>query len=95
MVPTDYGWQLVDDILQPIWFKGAAIPGILLKKTDEDMAENDIETEKDTEIVSDSDSDETIIVGNECDTASLDELSDTDDEPWTEDSDSDPDEEDI
>ena len=77
--PTEYGWSVNDNLLQPIWFQGPAVPDTLFTNS--------------TTVEVDSDSDETIITGSEaqCDleALSLDELSDSDDEPWSEDSDSD------
>ena len=81
--PTNYGWFTnKDGRLQPIWFEGPAAPSSLFGTTDN--------TDAGTEI--DSDSDETIITGIDED---LDELSDSDDEPWSEDSDSDQDDENL
>lgn len=79
LMPSDYGWHLKDNILQPTWFQGPATPSSLFRTTSEDM-----------EI--DSDSDDTIITaGDDIDfePESLGELTDYEDEPWSEDSDSD------
>lgn len=83
--PTEYGWCIKDDNLQPVWFKGQALPDSLFRKRTE------------TTVVSDSDEEKTII-GDDNDLQSVDDLGDfdhdldalydTDDEPWSGDSDS-------
>lgn len=72
--PTDYGWSVKDDLLQPVWFDGPATPSVLFTEENE----------------SGSDSDDTIIqtsCGHDGHEGSDIELSD--DDPWSEDSDSD------
>ncbi|XP_068240150.1 uncharacterized protein [Palaemon carinicauda] len=71
----DYGWAVDGDLLQPTWFDGPAVPDSLFAN----------DSDKDQEILSQSE--ETVM-----ETDNLDELSDYDqceDEPWSEDSDSD------
>ncbi|KAG1710383.1 hypothetical protein GQR58_002668 [Nymphon striatum] len=72
-----------NDRLQPIWFEGLPAPDSLFRTTDNKEAETEVE----------SDSDETIITGMDDETgnerSNLDELSDSDDDPWSEDSGSD------
>lgn len=79
--PTDYGWNFKDNILQPAWFEGPAVPSSLFKTPDDaDSMEGE------------SDGDETIITGSddmESDQENPDELIESEDEPWSEDSDSD------
>ncbi|KAK3890329.1 hypothetical protein Pcinc_005711 [Petrolisthes cinctipes] len=59
--PSDFWWNFRDNILQPTWFEGPAVPSSLFKTGDSDP-ENPEE---------------------------LDELIESEDEPWSEDSDSD------
>ena len=75
--PTEYGWCIRDDKLQPLWFKGQAMPDSLLRKKTE------------TSMVSESDDKKTII-GDDNDLQSVDlgASYDTDDEPWSGDSES-------
>ena len=70
--PTDYEWSETDGILQPIL--------VLSSKAPNDLFGIDGE-----ENVRDS-GDETIIAGDTLDFKSDDELSDSDDEPWSDDS---------
>ncbi|KAG1684928.1 hypothetical protein GQR58_009264 [Nymphon striatum] len=74
--PIEYGWSVNDNVLQPIWFQGASVPDTLFSNS----------------TAVEVDSDKSIITGNkaECDleALSLDELGDSDDRPWSEDSDS-------
>lgn len=80
LLPTDYGWCLKDGILQPKWFNGPAIPASLFS---DEFMEPDYE------------SNDTIIINNDSnpEEESPDELSELDDEPWTEDINSDFDDE--
>lgn len=71
--PTDYGWSMKDNLLKPMWFEGPAIPTSLF--TDGSNNAEDIE------IASDS------ACGSEEVTAE-DYVSDSDGEPWCEESDS-------
>lgn len=72
---TDYGWAVDGDFLQPTWFDGPAVPASVF--------------------ANDSDKDQTIFSQSEetvMETDNLDELSGYDqceDEPWSEDSNSD------
>ncbi|MPC70324.1 hypothetical protein E2C01_064568 [Portunus trituberculatus] len=78
---TDYGWAVDGDLLQPTWFDGPAVPDSIFPNG----------SDKDQTILTQSE--ETVM---EMDT--LDELSDydqCDDEPWSEDSDSDTEEIDL
>ncbi|KAG1694148.1 hypothetical protein GQR58_006938 [Nymphon striatum] len=74
--PTEYGWSVNDNVLQPIWSQGPSVPDTLFSNSTAIEVHND----------------KSIITGNgaECDleALSLDELSDSDDRPWSEDSDS-------
>lgn len=72
--PTDYGWSETDGVLQPIWFQGPEAPNDLFGRDGEENATDS--------------HDETVIVGDALDFESDDELSDSDDEPWSDDSDS-------
>lgn len=90
--PTDYGWSVKSDLLQPTWFDGLPAPDSLFS-SHADGGDVNIDNGDD------SDSDETIILSrseeNDMETDDLDELSDhamsnmSDDEPWSEESDSD------
>ena len=84
LCPTDYGWEVDSGLLQPIWFDGPAVPDSLFC------------SDGDANIESDSDSDQATIPSQSGETVmetdDLDEQSDYDlceDEPWSEDSDSD------
>ena len=71
--PTDYGWSAdINNRLEPVWFEGPATPESLFQ------------ADEDTAIEIESDSDETIIVEGDY---NMEDLSDTDDDPWSEDSD--------
>ena len=77
--PIDYGWSETDGVLQPIWFQGPETPNNLFGRDGEEK-------------VTDSD-DETIILGDTLDFEPDDELIGSDDEPWSDDSDSNAEEE--
>jgi len=88
--PTDFGWCIKDDVLKPVWFKGQAMPDSLFRKRIES-----------TEVTDSDDSEERRTVGEDRDLQSSDELSDfdeefsdSDDEAWSGDSDSDLEEDD-
>lgn len=73
--PTDYGWFTNEhNRLQPVWFEGSASPGRLVRAADNIHAAGS---------AAEIDSDETIITDSDND------ILDTDDDPWSEDSDSD------
>ena len=83
--PTDYGWCVKDNLLKPTWFEGPAIPDTLFTdgSNDEDLEVEDME-------VDDGDSD------SELDEETVDGLVSTaDGEAWSEDSDSEEEEEDY
>lgn len=75
--PSDYGWNLKLNILQPAWFEGPAVPSSLFKTTDMTDASS---------MEGESDSDETIITGSDMDSDpdELDELIESEDEQWSE-----------
>ena len=84
LCPTDYGWEVDGGLLQPTWFDGPAVPDALFSCDDGVNIESDSDSKKTTiptqsgEIVKETDD--------------LDEQGDYDlceDEPWSEDSDSD------
>ena len=31
LLPTDYGWSVIDNLLKPTWFEGPAIPDSLFE----------------------------------------------------------------
>ena len=73
--PTDYGWSETNGVLQPIWFQGLEAPNNLFGRDGEENLRDS--------------GDETIILGDNLNFESGDELSDSNDEPWSEDSDCD------
>ncbi|KAK4322833.1 hypothetical protein Pmani_006431 [Petrolisthes manimaculis] len=81
--PTDYGWSANGNLLQPVWFDGPSLPDALF--TDRDNNKDD---SNDTC----SDSDETTIVkSTDVDSDADDHIyhEPSDDEAWSEDSDTD------
>ena len=72
--PQEYGWCKNNDILQPLWFQGPALPDTFLRADLEEEDDNDKIEGRNAE--SEEESDEV-------------ELSDSGDEPWSEDSNSD------
>jgi hypothetical protein len=86
MTPTENGWQDYGGSLQPLWFEGPALPSYLFKEGEMmDINNNDFVDELD---IRDAlyDSDDTIVLdGQDIDI----ELSDSDDEAWSEDSEAD------
>ena len=76
--PNDFGWCIKNDVLKPVWFKGQAMPDSLFRKGIES-----------TEVTDSDDIEEKITVGNDRNLQSSDEeISDSDDEAWSGDSDS-------
>ena len=84
LCPTDYGWEVDGGLLQPTWFDVIAGPDALFCSDDGVNIESYIDSEKATITTQSGD----IVM----ETDDLDELVDYDlceDEPWSEDSDSD------
>lgn len=83
--PSEYGWNITDNILQPTWFEGPALPSTLFKTnyvTDVHSMEEESNHEE-AIILTRTDMDQDSEYPDE-----LDELIPTDDEPWSEVSDS-------
>ena len=58
--PTDFGWISQDGLLQPVWYKGPALPENLFKNSDDSTSQAEV---------------------------SIEELSESDSEAWSEESD--------
>ena len=79
--PQENGWCKNNDILQPLWFQGPALPDtFLMTELEED---NDMIEERDAASEEESD-----VLATTPDMVEV-ELSDSGDEPWSEDSNSD------
>jgi len=89
MSPIHYGWSLKAGLLQPTWYDGPAIPESLFRTTADTMAQNDDNTEAeiDETIVQSQEEDE--MLPDDAALGESDSLSLSDEEPWSEDSDSD------
>lgn len=93
--PTDYGWCYKNNLLQPTWFDGPSVPNSLFSM--KVHLSNGNGQNATTGNANDSDSDDTIVLGqSEENTMERDDFDEfdlsnlCDDEPWTEeDSDSD------
>ena len=84
LCPTDYGWEVDGSLLQPTWFDGTAVPDALFCSDDGVNIESYSDSEKATIPIQSGD----IVM----ETDDLDELVDynlCEDEPWSEDLDSD------
>lgn len=89
--PTDYGWTERDGLLLPVWFEDQAVPDTLFTAADVD-GDDEVETE---DHGGDGDgSDDTIITEGHHDDMEGDDSNISDDEPWSEGSGSDDDDQD-
>ena len=80
--PSDYGWNFNDNILRPTWFEGPTIPLSLFKTADADSMESENNNDN---IIAGSDDQ-----GSDSENPDeVDVLMESDDQPWSEDSDSD------
>lgn len=85
--PADYGWSVKDDLLQPLWFDGPATPSAQFSNGTEEEHHDSGSESDDTVIQSPYDLEESDRETDDQNELMSDfELSD--DEPWSEDSDS-------
>ena len=86
--PTDYGWSVKDDLLQPIWFDGPATPSALFSNgTEEDHHDSGSDT--DDTIIQSPDGFEESDMETDDQNELMSDFELSDDDPWSEDSDSD------
>ena len=56
LLPTDYGWSVIDNLLKPTWFEGPAIPDSLFKNGSNNIDDMAVEGDSESEMeVCDSD----------------------------------------
>lgn len=82
MSPDDYGWSRKEDLLQPLWYDGPSIPESLFTTNTDTRSEDHDNANADTEA--------TFVYSQEEDETSddSDNMRESDDEPWSEDSES-------